>query len=174
MTTPEGETKLDLVVMENIFHGRSISRQYDLKGIKSRVAKPRPGAEGETSGTGWDGDWLSGAGRLLLYAHSKTLLRDALLNDSSFLAENGGIDYSLLVGVDDERKELVVGLIDTLGVFDLRKRLENQVKTGLKIAAREDANSVTVLPPSDYALRFRQGALRLLALGARSRGPRLL
>jgi hypothetical protein len=40
--------------------------------------------------------------RLLIYAHSKTLLRDALLNDTNFLATSGNIDYSLLVGVDGE------------------------------------------------------------------------
>lgn len=40
--------------------------------------------------------------RLLIYAHSKTLLRDALFNDTNFLATSGNIDYSLLVGVDGQ------------------------------------------------------------------------
>jgi hypothetical protein len=124
----------------------------------------------------------------MLYSHSKTLLRDSLLNDSDFLSSSGNIDYSLLVGVDDERcvpishasshyrrklivlisisrKELVVGLIDVLGVFDIRKRLEHQIKTGAKLATGADAATVTVLPPENYAARFRQGeSLNLLRL----------
>lgn len=55
------------------------------------------------------------------------------------------------------RKELVVGLIDVLGVFDIRKRLEHQIKTGAKLATGADAATVTVLPPEDYAARFRHG-----------------
>ena len=73
--------------------------------------------------------------------HSKTLLRDALANDVQFLSKMGGIDYSLLVGVS--KTELVVGLIDTLGVFNTLKRLENQVKTGVKKAT---AACVLVIP----------------------------
>lgn len=101
-------------------------------------------------------------------------------NDTQFLSEAGNIDYSLLVGVDgahisswtvpkksaililssphaDEKKELVVGLIDTLGVFNTLKMLENVGKTALKKATSSDTETVTILPPSDYASRFRQG-----------------
>lgn len=102
-------------------------------------------------------------------------MRNALLNDSNFLSKAGNIDYSLLVGVDgkyaslmrsspliprkDSRKELVVGLIDTLGVFNTLKMLESAGKTALKKATASDADAVTVLPPQDYAARFRQGSL---------------
>lgn len=57
----------------------------------------------------------------------------------------------------DTRKELVVGLIDTLGVFNALKMLENAGKTALKKATASDADAVTVIPPSDYASRFRAG-----------------
>jgi len=50
-----------------------------------------------------------------LEQHSRTLLLDAVSNDVEFLSSNGNIDFSLLVGVDDEANTLVVGLIDTLG-----------------------------------------------------------
>lgn len=61
-------------------------------------------------------------------------------------------------------KELVVGLIDVLGVFDIRKRLEHQIKTRAKLATGADAATVTVLPPEDYAARFRHGEPFLLLL----------
>ncbi|KAK4699611.1 hypothetical protein P7C70_g6650, partial [Phenoliferia sp. Uapishka_3] len=158
--------KLDLIVMEHLFHSQTITRQFDLKGVAGRVAKSKAtgkdsdGKEGECPAqqTLWDGDWLAGSlqSRLLIYSHSKTLLRDALLNDSTFLAKCGNIDYSLLVGVNDTTNELVVGLIDIISVFNLAKMLENAGKTALKKATSTNADSVTVIPPADYALRFRQ------------------
>ncbi|SCZ98306.1 BZ3500_MvSof-1268-A1-R1_Chr7-1g09091 [Microbotryum saponariae] len=147
--------KLDLICMEHLFHSTSITRTFDLKGVASRTAKVTMNDPASTtSKTGWDGDWLT-QDRLLIYAHSKTLLREALSNDVKFLSDNGGVDYSLLVGVNDEKKELVIGLIDTLGVFNTLKLVEHQVKSGVKKATASDANQVTVLPPTDYATRFK-------------------
>ncbi|GAA5894532.1 hypothetical protein JCM8208_006266 [Rhodotorula glutinis] len=147
--------KVDLILMEHLFYSRNISRQFDLKGIASRVAKPRSGPALDT-GTGWDGDWLTDSleGQLYIYPHSKALLRDALANDVRFLSDNGGIDFSLLVGVDDTHQELVVGLIDTLGVFNTLKTLEHHTKAAMRLATASDPSSVTVQPPADYARRF--------------------
>ncbi|GAA6051243.1 hypothetical protein JCM3770_005888 [Rhodotorula araucariae] len=136
--------KVDLILMEHLFFSKRIA---------SRVAKPKSPAEAK-EGTGWDGDWLTGQNQLLIYPHSKALLRDGLTNDVQFLSENGGIDFSLLVGVDDAHSELVVGLIDTLGVFNTLKVLEHHTKTAVRLATASDSSSVTVLPPEDYAKRF--------------------
>ncbi|GAA5986930.1 hypothetical protein JCM10908_000958 [Rhodotorula pacifica] len=137
--------KQHLVVLENIFHGR---------GIATRTTKSV--TEGENvaqSTTGWDGDWLLQS-QLLIRPHSKALLREALANDVKFLSEQGNIDFSLLCGVDDSRGELIVGLIDILGVYNALKLLEHQAKTAVKLATAADASTVTVLPPQDYAKRF--------------------
>ncbi|GAA6061162.1 hypothetical protein JCM10212_005748 [Sporobolomyces blumeae] len=183
--------KLDLVVMEHLFHSQAISRQFDLKGvldpseqpeprltlsfqgIASRTAKATPGEES----TGWDGDWLgSTRDQILLYPagprstltarshhtdafsyleqHSRTLLLDALSNDVAFLTSNGGIDFSLLVGIDDAQASLSLGLIDTLGVFNTLKIIEHSAKKGIKLALASDASDVTVCPPSEYGSRF--------------------
>ena len=48
---------------------------------------------------------------LYILPHSKTMLTLAISHDSQFLSSNLVMDYSLLVGVDDEKKELVVGII---------------------------------------------------------------
>ncbi|GAA6031138.1 hypothetical protein JCM8097_004022 [Rhodosporidiobolus ruineniae] len=138
--------KVDLVVMENLF--------FDVC-IASRVTKPKPGVDAK-EGTGWDADWLTGSLRdqLLIYPHSKTLLRESLKNDVEFLSANDGIDFSLLIGVDDHRRELVVGLIDTIGVFNALKRVEHLGKTIVKHATASEASDVTVLPPREYADRF--------------------
>ncbi|GAA5927742.1 uncharacterized protein JCM15063_005981 [Sporobolomyces koalae] len=144
--------KLDMIVMDNLFHSQTISRQFDLKGIASRVAKPKPGEKVKEGSTGWDSDWLEGSVRnqLLLYPHSRRLLLDSVANDVEFLSSNGNIDFSLLVGVDDAQCTLVVGLIDTLGVFNTLKVIEHSAKKALAA----DAASVTVCPPTEYAKRF--------------------
>jgi len=51
---------------------------------------------------------------LYVYPHSKTVLMQAISKDTEFLASHLVMDYSLLVGVDDVSKELVVGIIGTV------------------------------------------------------------
>lgn len=70
---------------------------------------------------------------LYLREHSKRILRSALFNDSKFyqpsssrtsslsaalfLSNLNVMDYSLVVGVDSEKKELVVGIVDYIRTF---------------------------------------------------------
>ena len=48
---------------------------------------------------------------LYLRPHAKSVLKTAITNDSMFLSRNLVMDYSLLVGLDEATKELVVGII---------------------------------------------------------------
>lgn len=48
---------------------------------------------------------------LFLRLHAKEMLRGSLHNDTLFLSRLDVMDYSLLVGVDEENKELVVGIV---------------------------------------------------------------
>lgn len=50
---------------------------------------------------------------LYILPHSKTVLTAAIQNDTEFLSAQSVMDYSLLVGLDTERKELVLGIIGT-------------------------------------------------------------
>lgn len=52
-----------------------------------------------------------------LREHSKRILRGALFNDSKFLADINVMDYSLVVGVDSAKNELVVGIVGMLVAF---------------------------------------------------------
>jgi hypothetical protein len=60
------------------------------------------------------------------------------------------MDYSLLVGVDDEKKELVVGIVDFIGTYTWYKKIENRGKT-----IGRNPKEVTVIPPDQYKDRFR-------------------
>lgn len=48
---------------------------------------------------------------LYVLSHSKAVLRDAILRDVLFLESKGIIDYSLLVGLDNQKNVLVLGII---------------------------------------------------------------
>lgn len=48
-----------------------------------------------------------------LREHSKRILRGALFNDTKFLEDINVMDYSLLVGVDAQTHELVIGIVGT-------------------------------------------------------------
>jgi Phosphatidylinositol-4-phosphate 5-kinase len=48
---------------------------------------------------------------LFIRGHSKAILSKAIHNDIEFLSTNMVMDYSLLVGIDEVRMKLVVGII---------------------------------------------------------------
>lgn len=51
----------------------------------------------------------------LLHPHSKLVLQEAIKHDSEFLSKSNIMDYSLLLGIDAERKQIACGLVDTIG-----------------------------------------------------------
>lgn len=48
---------------------------------------------------------------LFVREHSKKLLRASVWNDTLFLARQDVMDYSLMIAVDENRRELVVGIV---------------------------------------------------------------
>lgn len=67
---------------------------------------------------------------LYIQPQVKLALSKALSVDTEFLASLYVMDYSLLVGIDEGRKELVLGIIDYIRTFTWDKRLEMVVKKG--------------------------------------------
>ncbi|WVQ97361.1 hypothetical protein IAU59_004473 [Kwoniella sp. CBS 9459] len=150
--------QLDLLVMENLFYKQTIARSYDLKGIEGRkVTKVK--AEGETKigletkseGTLFDGEWLEGMqrGLVLLQPHAKRILSEAISLDTRFLSSQSIMDYSLLLGLDEAKRELVVGLVDAIGSYNLFKTIESRGKMAIN-----RGKDVTIIPPDQYRERF--------------------
>lgn len=52
---------------------------------------------------------------IFIRPHSKAILSRAIHNDTEFLAQQMVMDYSLLVGIDEARSELVTGIIGESG-----------------------------------------------------------
>ena len=85
---------------------------------------------------------------LYVHVHSKKLLLEALESDSDFLKSKGIMDYSLLVGFDEQYSEYVVGIIDYVRYYDFTKEIEFRVK---KLGKTIDP---TIVRPSHYQKRF--------------------
>lgn len=153
---PKGgkETKMDVLVMENLLFRRNITRLYDLKG--SSRARYNP----DTSGSNkvlLDQNLIEAMPTSPIFVGNKAkrLLERAVWNDTSFLASIDVMDYSLLVGVDEERHELVLGIIDFMRQYTWDKHLETWVKTSGILGGPKNA-SPTVISPQMYKKRFRK------------------
>lgn len=148
------KTKMDLMVMENLFFKRSISRVYDLKGsVRSRYNQDKTGENKVLLDTN-----LLEALRtkpIFVGSKAKRSLERAVWNDTSFLASVDVMDYSLLVGVDEESKELVLGIIDFMRQYTWDKHLETWVKASGILGGPRNA-SPTIVSPHQYKRRFRK------------------
>lgn len=65
------------------------------------------------------------------------------------------MDYSLLVGVDEQKHELVLGIIDFMRQYTWDKHLESWVKFSGILGGPKNS-SPTVISPMQYKRRFRK------------------
>ncbi|XP_008237356.1 PREDICTED: putative 1-phosphatidylinositol-3-phosphate 5-kinase FAB1D [Prunus mume] len=145
------EMRHDLMVMENLTFGRNIIRQYDLKGaLHARFNSAADGSGDVLLDQNFVNDMNSSP--LYVSNNAKRILERAVWNDTTFLNSINVMDYSLLVGVDAERRELVCGIIDYLRQYTWDKQLETWVKSSLV-----PKNVLpTVISPKEYKRRFRK------------------
>ncbi|KAL1729012.1 hypothetical protein EV714DRAFT_274120 [Schizophyllum commune] len=151
LETGNVQAKADLLVMENLFYQHKVEKAFDLKGIQGRKVKAAQSQQ--TAKTLFDGEWIEGQQRTLtlLRPHSKAVLREAIRADAEFLAKSNIMDYSLLLGIDNEKKQIACGLVDTIGSYTFAKTLEYKAKQGLHSGTGKE---ITVMPPNEYQDRF--------------------
>ncbi|KAI3431935.1 PIPK domain-containing protein [Psidium guajava] len=146
------EARHDLMVMENLTFCRNITRQYDLKGaLHDRFNSATDGAGVVLLDQNFVKDMNSSP--LYVSNNAKKLLQRAVWNDTSFLNSINVMDYSLLVVVDQQKQELVCGIIDFLRQYTWDKQLETWVKSSLYLPKNQ---SPTVISPKEYKKRFRK------------------
>ncbi|KAI1496808.1 hypothetical protein F5X99DRAFT_399118 [Biscogniauxia marginata] len=153
------EIKLDLLLMENLFYDREPSRIFDLKGsMRNRKIQ----STGEQNEVLLDENMVEYIYESPLFAreHSKKLLRASVFNDTLFLARQNVMDYSLMIAVDERRKELVVGIIDCIRTYTWDKKLESWIKD--RGFAGGGRNRPTVTSPKEYKSRFREAMARYI------------
>ncbi|RYP19448.1 hypothetical protein DL765_003349 [Monosporascus sp. GIB2] len=157
--TTNTEIKLDLLLMENLFYDRSPTRIFDLKGsMRNRKIQ----STGEQNEVLLDENMVEFIWESPLFAreHSKKLLRASVWNDTLFLARQNVMDYSLMIAVDEARKELVVGIIDCIRTYTWDKKLESWIKD--RGFAGGGRNRPTVTSPKEYKSRFREAMARYI------------
>ncbi|TGO66675.1 hypothetical protein BOTNAR_0056g00140 [Botryotinia narcissicola] len=160
------EIKWDVLVMENLFYDRSPTRIFDLKGsMRNRKIQ----STGEQNEVLLDENMVEFIYESPLFAreHSKKLLRSAIFNDTLFLQRNDVMDYSLMVAVDEARKELVVGIIDVVRTYTWDKKLESWIKD--RGFAGGGRNRPTVTSPKLAPASGWKTEKRLKADGARGK-----
>ncbi|EGT56867.1 hypothetical protein CAEBREN_22105 [Caenorhabditis brenneri] len=140
--------KMDILVMEYLFYNHNVSQVWHLKGsLRNRMASTR---KSPTEMVLLDANFVKDLWNQQLYvlSHSKAAMNQAIINDSHFLSSQYIMDYSLLVGVDDDNGELILGIVDYM--YTLDKKLESCVK----IVAIPGAHLPTTLSPEVYCACF--------------------
>lgn len=153
--------KMDVLVMENLFYNRKSSRIFDLKGSMRNRHVQQTGRENEVL---LDENMVEFIYESPLFVrnHSKTSLRLSLFNDTLFLAKMNVMDYSLVVAIDDEKQELIVGIIDFIRTFTWDKKLESWVKERGLVGG--GVKEPTVVSPKQYKFRFREAMERYIMM----------
>ncbi|WVQ85092.1 hypothetical protein IAT38_007256 [Cryptococcus sp. DSM 104549] len=142
--------KMNVLIMENLFYERRFTKIYDLKGsTRNRLIQPT----GRVNEVLLDENLMEIVYKHPLYLRdqSKRILRTALFNDTLFLSNLNVMDYSLVVGVDQDKHELVVGIVDYIRTFTWDKKLESWVKD----LGAGGKGEPTIVTPKQYKLRFR-------------------
>ncbi|KAK8958389.1 1-phosphatidylinositol-3-phosphate 5-kinase FAB1B [Platanthera guangdongensis] len=148
------DLRMDVLVMENLLFGRNITRLYDLKG--SSRSRYNPDCNGNNKVL-LDQNLIEAMPTSPIFVGNKAkrLLERAVWNDTSFLASIDVMDYSLLVGVDEENHELILGIIDFMRQYTWDKHLETWVKASGILGGPKNV-SPTVVSPEQYKKRFRK------------------
>ena len=100
-----------------------------------------------------DGDFLETTlGRPMpMHDRAKEIFHMSILNDTLFLSIINVLDYSILVGIDEEKMELVVGIIDFMRQYDILKQME---RVGKSIPMVVGSEAPTIIQPPLYKARF--------------------
>lgn len=154
---------IDILVTENMFYDRKMSRIFDLKGSMRNRHVEQTGKENEVL---LDENMVEYIYESPLFVHenAKRLLRASLWNDTLFLAKMNVMDYSLVVGIDSENNELVVGIIDCIRPFTWDKKLESWVKERGLVGGTGVGKEPTVITPKQYKNRFREAMERYILM----------
>eukprot|EP01064_Diplonema_japonicum_P028470 TRINITY_DN436_c12_g1_i1.p1 TRINITY_DN436_c12_g1~~TRINITY_DN436_c12_g1_i1.p1 ORF type:complete len:2163 (+),score=535.72 TRINITY_DN436_c12_g1_i1:59-6547(+) len=143
-------THTNWLLMDNLFYNRKVNRTFDLKGSRRNRYQANQNAvllDENLLHLLKDGEWL------FTKEESKEILTMGVHNDTLMLRRNQIMDYSMLLGVDDTKKEIYVGIIDFMRAYDMKKQLEWVVKSSGIMGGR--GQQPTVVDPTKYKERFR-------------------
>ncbi|CUS21010.1 LAQU0S02e03686g1_1 [Lachancea quebecensis] len=153
--------KMDVIIMENLFYDKKTSRIFDLKGSMRNRHVKQTGKENEVLLDENMVEYIYES-PIFVREYDKKLLRASLWNDTLFLAKMNVMDYSLVVGVDNNSHTLTVGIIDFIRTFTWDKKLESWVKERGFVGG--STKEPTVVTPRQYKNRFREAMERYILM----------
>lgn len=154
--------KIDVLIMENLFYQSPKNlRIFDLKGSMRNRHVEQTGKENEVLLDENMVEYIYES-PLFVRQYDKKLLRSSLWNDTIFLSKVNVMDYSLVIGIDDENQTLTVGIIDCIRTFTWDKKLESWVKE--KGLVGGGTKEPTVVTPRQYKNRFREAMDRYILM----------
>ncbi|XP_075979199.1 1-phosphatidylinositol 3-phosphate 5-kinase fab1 isoform X2 [Anticarsia gemmatalis] len=134
-----------VLVMENVWYACGArAKRFDLKGSSRHRLTP----DTTPLAVLMDENLLNLRWECPLYvqSHVGSVLWACVKRDTAFLAAHAVMDYSLLLGIDNNT--LVLGIIDYIRTFTWDKKLEHLVKKNL------GSGQPTVVSPEEYKQRF--------------------
>lgn len=143
--------KLYVMVMENLFYGQDSLRLFDLKGSMRNRKAAETGKANEVL---LDENMVEYIHEhpLFVREHTKKMLRTSLYNDSLFLTKMNVMDYSLVIGINEQARTVYAGLVDFVRTYTWDKKIESWVKGRTTTRVKEP----TVISPRQYKVRFRE------------------
>ncbi|SGZ38905.1 uncharacterized protein HGUI_01105 [Hanseniaspora guilliermondii] len=153
--------KFDCIITENLFYGKSNVRIFDLKGSMRNRHVQQTGKENEVLLDENMVEYIYES-PIFVREYDKKLLRASVWNDTLFLSKMNVMDYSLVIGIDNHNRKLIVGIIDCIRTFTWDKKLESWVKEkGLVGGGNKEP---TVVTPKQYKNRFREAMERYILM----------
>lgn len=155
--------KMDVIIMENLFYEKKTTRIFDLKGSMRNRHVEQTGKANEVL---LDENMVEYIYESPIHVreYDKKLLRASVWNDTLFLAKMNVMDYSLVIGIDNEGYTLTVGIIDFIRTFTWDKKLESWVKEKGLVGGASVIKQPTVVTPKQYKKRFREAMERYILM----------
>lgn len=155
--------KMDVIIMENLFYEKKTTRIFDLKGSMRNRHVEQTGKANEVL---LDENMVEYIYESPIHVreYDKKLLRASVWNDTLFLAKMNVMDYSLVIGIDNEGYTLTVGIIDFIRTFTWDKKLESWVKEKGLVGGASVIKQPTVVTPRQYKKRFREAMERYILM----------
>ncbi|KAJ1921556.1 Mitochondrial distribution and morphology protein 12 [Mycoemilia scoparia] len=144
--------KMNVIIQENLFYQGKITKIFDLKGsLRNRLV-----SEDKSDAVWQDENFVKYIrdNPIYLRENVKEHLHDAIWNDTLFLSKMDVMDYSLLIGIDEEKKEIYAGIVDFIRTFTWDKKLESWVKEAGFLGG--GGKVPTIISPKQYKNRFRE------------------
>eukprot|EP00770_Monocercomonoides_exilis_P002507 MONOS_2491.1-p1 / transcript=MONOS_2491.1 / gene=MONOS_2491 / organism=Monocercomonoides_exilis_PA203 / gene_product=phosphatidylinositol-3-phosphate / transcript_product=phosphatidylinositol-3-phosphate / location=Mono_scaffold00052:3796-12164(-) / protein_length=2569 / sequence_SO=supercontig / SO=protein_coding / is_pseudo=false len=141
------------IVLENLFCGSQMKRMFDLKGSRrSRYVRFNRSQDEVLLDSNYVVMMVMMKEKLAVREKDWQMMMKGAERDAQFLSRLNVVDYSLIVGVDENNHTIRCGIIDYLRQYTWDKQFESRIKKSYLL--NQGDVLPTIIHPSEYKLRF--------------------